>query len=300
MSEPAVFYPVKKKGLTLHIFLGLLLAGGGGVLLWLAFNPSTAGFIILYLIGALVLLAVLPFIVYRAYALIQASYAIERDGLSIRWGLRKVDIPFTELEWIHPIGELTDPLRLPPLSMPGAYLGTSTHPDLGTVEFIASDANSMVVIASFDHVYVLSPEQPENFINAFSRTLEMGSISPIEAYSSQPAEFLRTVLANRFARAALIISLALTIFLVIATSLLIPLRSSVSMGIDAVGIPLAAVPSNRLLILPLIGAFALVLNIVVGLFFYRHEDQRPVSYTVWSAAVITPILLIVALLLMMF
>lgn len=300
MNEPAVFLPTKKTGLTIHVGLGILLAGGIVSLLWLAFRQSSGALTVLCLFGALLLLGLLIFIAYRAYALMHASYTIQRDGLSLRWGLRQEDIPFNELEWIRPIGELTEALRPPAFSMPGAYLGTVTHADLGTVEFIASDENTMVVIGSFNNVFVLSPEQPDKFMTAFNRTLEMGSISPIEAHSSQPAEFLRGVLSDRFARISLFISLVLTLLLVVATSLLIPRQSSLSMGINASGVPLTAVPSSRLLLLPLLGAFVWISNVIAGLFLYRRASQRPVSYSIWSAAMLTPFLLIIALLLIVF
>lgn len=300
MSEPVVFSPEKKKGMPLHIILAVVLAAGGAALLWLGFNRAQSEFIVIYLFGALLPLALLPFVVYRAYSLAQASYTIQRDGLSIRWGLRKEDIPFTELEWIRPMGEMTEELDLPPLSMPGAYLGKVQHPDLGEVEFIASDTDTMVVIASFDHVFVLSPENPDKFIDSFSRALEMGSLSPIEAFSAKPAEFVKSLLADRLARSSFIASLLLTVLLIVITSLLIPLRSSVSMGIDASGVPLEPIASSRLLILPLLGSFALVMDWVVGSFFYRKPESRIVSYTIWATAVLTPVLLIIALLIIVF
>jgi hypothetical protein len=300
MSESAVFAPEKKKGLTLHIFLAVVLAGGGTALLWLGLNRAVNGLVILYLFGALIPLAALPFVVYRTYALMHASYTIERDGLSIRWGLRKEDIPFTELEWIRPMGEMTEELDLPSFSMPGAYLGKIDHADLGEVEFIASDTDSMVVIASFDHIFVLSPENPDKFINSFSRALEMGSISPIEAFSAKPAEFMRSIFADRFARTSLVVSLSLTLLLIVLTSLLIPLQPFVSMGIDASGQPLEPIASNRLLILPLLGSFSLVMDWVLASFFYRHPEQRIVSYTIWAAASVTPLLLTIALLVIVF
>ena len=300
MSEPSVFYPVKKFGLILHSFIAVVLAGGGGTMLWLAIDRAAGAFVVVYLFAALVLLAGLPFIIYRIFALTRASYIIEREGLSIHWGLRRLEIPFSELEWIRPIGEMDEVIEVPMLSMPGAYLGTSRTRELGDVEFIASDSHSMVVIASFEHIYVLSPEQPEKFIHAFERTLEMGSISPIEAISTEPAEFLRSVLGDQFARTSFIISLALTLLLIILTSLSIPLRETVSMGIDSTGLPLEPVASKRLLLLPVLGGLVLVLNVVVGLFFYHRGEQRLIPYTIWAASMLTPFLLLIALLVIVF
>lgn len=298
MNGSVEFRPVQKRGLTLHILLGVLLAGAGGFLLWLAFQQSIGGLLILCLFGALLFLAALTFIAYRGYALAHASYTIEREGLRIRWGLRREDIPLTEIEWVRPVDELMSPLQMPVLAMPGAYLGASTHTDLGEVEFIASDRDAMVIVETVNQILVLSPEEPEEFIHSFQRTLEMGSIAPIEAFSAQPAEFIQNVLSNRYARTTLISSLLLTLALAVITGLIIPAKASVSMGINAQGVQLDPVPGSRLLILPILGAFSLIVDVLVGLYLYRKPEFQKTAFMLWTASVATPIFLLIALFLM--
>jgi hypothetical protein len=128
----------------------------------------------------------------------------------------------------------------------------------------------------------------------------MGSISPIEAYSSQPAEFIQNVFSYPLARVSLISSLLLTLLLALVTSLLIPLKQIVSMGITPQGAALAPVSSNRLLILPILASFSFVLDVVLGLYYFRKPEHRSVSYFLWIAAMVTPVLLLVALLIMVF
>jgi hypothetical protein len=300
MNGNSEFRPVWRKGLTLHIILGLFLAAIGGILLWFAFQQHIGGLLILCLFGTLLFLAALTFVVYRGFAVYHASYTIEREGLRIRWGLRKEDIPLTEIEWVHPLSDLLDPLKMPPLGMPGAFLGESQHSDLGKVEFIASDIEAMVIVETVNQVFVLSPEKPAEFIQTFQRTLEMGSISPIEAFSAQPAEFIQSVLAQRYARAALVTSILLTLVLAVVTSLLIPYHSSVSMGITPQGGLMETVPANRLLILPILGSFSLVVDVLLGFYLFRKPEYSRTAYVLWTAGVATPLLLLIALFLMIF
>jgi len=300
MNESLVFYPAKRAGLTLHFALAVLFAAGSGGLIFLAFAQAGGGFLILYLFGALILMLLFGLMVYRIYALRSASYTLERNGLRLRWGLRREDIPLTELEWIHPAEDLITPVAKPAFGMPGAYLGVVQHGDLGSVEYLASDLHSLVVIESFNNVFVLSPEDPQEFIDAFTRTLEMGSLSPIEAFSSEPAQFVQDVLQDQYARICLIVSLVLTLVMVVSATLLIPLRSTLSLGINVSGAVLDPVPAVQLLILPLLGSLAFILNVAVGLYFYRHEPQRPVAYVVWTAAMLTPFLLTLAILWIVF
>lgn len=289
------FRPVWRKGLILHVVLSVLFAGGGGFLIWLAFQQQIGGILILCLFGALLFIGALTFVVYRGYALLHARYTIEREGLRIQWGLRREDIPLTEIEWVRPVNELMTAVKTPGLSMPGAYLGASQHPDLRTVEFIASDRESMVLIEAVNQTLVLSPENPEEFIRTFQRTLEMGSISPIRAFSAQPAEFIQNVFTQPFARATIISSILLTLALAVITSLIIPAHATVSMGIDAQGVMMDSVPGNRLLILPVLGTLSLIVDLLVGLYLYRNPDYHKVSFLLWASAVITPLLLLIAL-----
>ena len=53
--------------------------------------------------------------------------------MRIRWGLRSLDIPITEVEWVRPVEDLLIPLKMPAFSTPGAILGEGYHPDLGKV-----------------------------------------------------------------------------------------------------------------------------------------------------------------------
>jgi len=298
MSSSLVFRPVWKNGLILHSILAVLLAGSGGFLIWLAFQQHFGGLLILCFFGALLLLGLFALVVYRAYGLYHASYTIEREGLRIQWGLRREDIPLTEVEWVRTIDELLTPLKPPMFSMPGAYQGVSYHSDLGKVDFIASDFKSMVIIETTNKVLALSPENPEDFIRSFQRTLEMGSITPIDAYSSQPAEFIQNVFSYPAARGTLITGLLFTLALVVLTSLFIPYKQTVSMGVTPLGTPLDAVTSNRLLILPILGSILFILDVLIGLYYFRKNEQRKVSYLLWFGGIATPFLLTIALLMM--
>ena len=62
-----------------------------------------------------------------------------------------------DIEWVRPVNDLTHPLRLPPMSVPGATLGLRRHPDLGVIEFIASDQKNLLLVATAKRVFAISP-----------------------------------------------------------------------------------------------------------------------------------------------
>jgi hypothetical protein len=294
MSNTHVFLPKRTPGIVLHAFFLLILLAGTGILLWLAFQQVGGGFLILYLMGALLLLALLPFVGYRGYALLHAKYTLERDGLHVRWGLRSLDVPLTEVEWVRPATDLQVPITPPRFSTLGAILGEGHHPELGRVEFIGSDLRNSVVVTSMNQVLVLSPEEDEEFVQRFNRMLEMGSLAPIQPHSVVPAAFLKLVFSDRWARFLIPAGFVLSFALLVIVSLAIPNRQVISLGYDSLAIPLESVSSSRMLILPVLGILFYMASLVGGIYCFRRENTRAVSFLLWASGALTQTLLILA------
>ena len=133
------FPPAKRFGLIVHGIMILVLAG---VSAWGFLNltrTQVGPMFVNYLLTGSLAFAPIPFLAYRAYALLRADYYIDRDSLAMLWGLRVEDIPLTDVEWVRPASDLTHPLSLPRFRLPGAILGTRRHPDLGVVEFLSKE-----------------------------------------------------------------------------------------------------------------------------------------------------------------
>jgi hypothetical protein len=272
----------------------LLLGGGSGFCFWLAIEQQVGSYFILLLLFGLALAAALPWLAYRAYALLQARCTLERNGLRLRWGLRAEDIPLPQIEWVRPAGELGLPLRLPSLRWPGAILGTRHIDGLGDVEFMAAEEETLLLVATPHKIYAISPADPRRFQSAFQRAIEMGSPTPLSSFSALPAAFLQRVWADRAARILVLSGLGLTILLFLIVGLLIPGRSFVSLGFDSAGEPLPPAPPERLLLLPVLAALMMTVNLLGGLFLYRRNDWRTIAYLLWGSGALAPTLLIIA------
>lgn len=293
-----MFLPERRKGLILHTAAAILLLVGSLGSFWLAQQQIAGAYFVLLLLLSVILLVPLALILYRGYALLRASYTLEREGLRLRWGLRSEDIPLPSVEWVRPASELGYPLPLPLLRLPGSILGVVEAEGLGTVEFMAASAEGLLLVATQQRVYAISPSDPSAFIRAFQRAIEMGSLTPLEAHSARPAAFLQRVWDNRAARTLLAAGLGLTVTLFVLVGLLIPTRASISLGYNAAGEPGEPLPAVRLLLLPVLAVFALVADFISGLFFYRRPEGQPIAYLLWASSALTPLLLIIATLLM--
>lgn len=290
------FPPAKQLGLLLHLVIILVLAG---VSIWGFVNLSNAqvgpAFVIYLLIGILAF-APIPFLGYRAFALFKADYYIDRDSLAILWGLRLEDIPLTDIEWVRPASDLTHPLALPRFRLPGAVLGTRRHPDLGAVEFIASSARNLILIATSKHVFAISPRDAASLVRTFARATELGSLTPTEAKSVYPSFVITQAWERPIARLLWLAGLLLNLGLVAWVGFLIPALSQVAFGFDAFGAPTEAVPSARLILLPLISFFLFVTGFLAGLYLYRWDKERPLAFIIWISSTLTAMLFLLAVL----
>jgi len=286
MDLPITFLPPRRRGVMIHGGLALVLAGAVGGALYFAISGGVGGPFVLLLLLALIAGLALGLILYRLYALLNARYTLERDGLHLRWGLRAETLPIHEIEWVRPASDLATRLPLPPLSFPGGILGMVTAPDLGPVEFLSSEMAPMLLVATPQRVYAISPAAPNAFLKAFRNTIEMGSLESIPSYSALPAAYLVRVWQDRLARILLGLGLAFTLLLLVAVSLAVPGVAQVSLGFDAAGQPIAPVPGEQLLLLPVLGGLAWIIDVVAGLLLYRRPEYRPAAYLLWSAGVV--------------
>ncbi len=291
-----IYRPTRRNGLILHSVALAAFSVASGAAFWLAFRQDVGGNFVLYILLALLLFIPIPILAYRGYALLTARYSIERDGLRLRWGLRAEDIPLTEVEWVRPAADLAFELPLPRLSWPGAIVGGLTVGDLGPVEYMASERDLLLLVATPARVYAISPADPVSFVRAFQYATEMGSLSPIDAYSARPASYLRSVWSDRAARVLILAGGALALALFVLVSLAIPGRQTASLGFTSSGQPIPAGPAVQLLLLPILGVLAYVMDSIGGAFFYRYDPWRPVAYLLWGSGVLTPAVLLLAVL----
>ncbi|MFN8410965.1 MAG: PH domain-containing protein [Anaerolineales bacterium] len=290
------FPPPKRRGLIIHSVILAVLA----VITIIGFiNVSRAEVGPQFLIALLVSLgafAPIPFFAYRAYSLWRADYYMDRDSFAINWGLRIESIPLSDIEWMRPADDLTHPLALPTLPIPGGLLGMKRHQDVGMVEFLASDVNKLLLVATAKRVFVISPEDPAKLTQTFARATEMGSLAPVEAKSVYPSFVITQAWESGLARYLWLTALFLNLGLFIWTSLIIPSTPRIALGPQFIGSQLETVPSSQLIIFPIASLFLAIIGWIAGLYFYRWERERLLAFIVWGSSTFTSLLFLLAVL----
>jgi len=288
--------PPKQLGLLIHIILILVLSGLAGWGIWNLTRAQAGPNFAIFLLDTLLSLVPLPLFIYRTYALARADYILDRDSLELRWGLRDEDIPLTDIEWLRPSSDLTTPLRLPWLPIPGAVLGTRRHPDLGVVEFLAADPRNILLVATSKRVYAISPTNAAKFAQTFARTIEMGSLLPAEAKSVYPSFIFSRAWDNTLARFLWLVGLFLNIGLAVWVILTIPSLGQVSLGFAPSGAALSPSPASQLILLPIESALLFLGGLFAGLYFYRWETHRVLAVIIWISSTLTSLLFLLAVL----
>jgi hypothetical protein len=295
MNE-GIFLPPRRRGILVH---GILLAILGGIAIGGAMGVSRAEvgpIFMVYILVTLIAALPLPLIGYRAYALLRANYHLGRETLKFSWGLRIEEIPLTDVEWVRPANDLTLPLRLPRFRLPGSILGLRRHTDLGVVEFIASDAKELLLVATAKRVFAISPKDPRRFAREFQIATEMGSLDPAQAYSTYPSFIVAEAWKSLLARYLWISGLLLNVGLLAWTSFLVPSLQGIPLGFDLSGTPQGPFPPVQLMLLPLISTALFLVGWIAGLYFYRWEEQRVLAFIIWISSTLTGILFLVAVL----
>ena len=290
------FPPPKRRGLIVHGFI-LFVLTIIAILGFVTLSGAEVGpTFLISLLVSLAAFAPIPFFVYRAYSLWRADYHMDRDSLAIHWGLREEDIPLTDIEWIRPANDLTHPLPLPSLPLPGGLLGVRRHPDMGMVEFLAADRKKLLLIATAKRVFVISPNDPAALAQTFARATELGSITPAEAKSVYPSFVVTQAWESGLARYLWLSALFLNLGLFIWASLIIPSTPRVALGPQFMGGALETVPSSQLILFPVASLLLSVAGWIAGLYFYRWDRERTLAFIVWGSSTLTSLLFLLAVL----
>jgi hypothetical protein len=294
--EQKSFFPPKRTGYILHgvLILILLVLLTVSILQAVVYGQGTG--IIIWVLAAIIIIIPLPFLVYRLYSLYRSVYLLSRETLTIRWGLRLERIAVSDIEWVRSAQDLTHPLRLPIFSTAGAILGYQPHPDLGSVEFLAADKRTLLLVASAHQVFSISPRDPVSFVQDFQKIIEMGSITPIPSQSIYPSFVVSQAWNKGTTRVLWTAGLVLNAGILVWVSFLVSRLSEIPLGFISPGIPRNIVPGIQLFLLPIISILFFFISWLAGIYFYRRPPSRTLAFLTWGFSDFSSLLFIFAIL----
>jgi hypothetical protein len=283
------FIPPRSRGALLGgLFLALVLGAVIFGVIKLATAPISA-WIILWVSLPVTGVPLALLIVFRLYGLLTARYWLDRDGFYLTWGLASEQIPLAAVTQIRAGREVAS--RLLPnrgLFWPGCVVGRGEIEEVGSIEFFATTGTSgLIVMYAGDRLLAISPPDPEVFQQAFLDATRMGSLEHIDAHSQRPDFMVARLWADLVARVLVLTGLCLPLLLLGYLAVRAPsLPTQVPFGFNPSGAPDPMAPPGRLLLLPMIGGLCWLADLVIGAWTYRREQDRPLAYAIWAAAVL--------------
>ena len=288
------FPPPRQRGLVIHIAIAMVLGSLSALALWLTFQTPVGILFTFYVLLFFATAIPTPILAYRAYALTRANYLLDRNSLRLIWGLRVEEIPVRDVEWMRPVTGLLAPISLPWFRLPGGILGVTRQPDIGRVEFLASESSTLLLVATARQIFAISPEDPAGFVAAFQKTTELGSLQPAQGQSQYPSFVVTRAWDSLVVRFIWLAGSFLNIGLLAWVSTLITTVQRVPLGFGPSGLPLEPVASAQLILLPFLSAIVFVVGWLAGLFFYRKPEQQALALAVWAASTLTALLFLIA------
>ena len=285
-----IFVPPKRRGLAFHL-IALLFLFFGSTASFLHANRVEVGVSFRFSIISLFLFSLsIPPFAYRAYALLRATYHISPEGILLNWGLRNEVIPMANIRWISTAIHLERLPPLPRLRWPGGVVGIRRINE-GEVEYMAAHSRNLVFIATPGKMYAISPENPDLFLQSFQRQAEIGALNPIPARSIYPTLLLGSVWSNRFARTLIFGGLILSLIFLLWINFAVPVSALPVTNLNNT----RTISQAQVFLLPVIDALFFLVDLFLGLFFFRKPESQPLSYLLWGSSILTSLFFFIAI-----
>lgn len=261
------------------VALALAVAGAGYLLLRLGAQLSgpPAGWPIdsrlfgLFL-ACLAALALAGALAYRVAAAFTLAYSMDRNGLYINWLGNRAVVPLQQVESVE--SGLRAPLRLVDgLRSVGYFHGRVRLPGGRVVHrFSTRPLSRALVIHTTADSYAISPQDADGFVQNLEQLRGIGVVQPLAPGVEAGGAFTYAFWDDQVVRRSLALALLLNLALLGVLMTVFPgLPSEIALRPDATGAAIDLVPRHQILFLPLAGAAVALLNVGLGLTFYRRE-----------------------------
>lgn len=269
--------PPRKRSLVLNLIVGFIALVGGLVLLVLGSGDASRQPNLLQLTLALVLFVVVALFSYQTFLVLTTRFQLTRSALELQWGFRREVLPLEQVEWAHPVLDFDSPMPLPGFVLPFQYYGIRRIRGLGTVEFAATDRRNMVLIRADNRHFVISPEDAYAFASEFEKLSALGPQEAVAPLSQTGRNLIGEILQDSMARKLFTAGIVGLLTLTAVSIALSATRPTITW------ITLELVPSNRLLLLLLVGGLDWLLNTFLGGYFYlRGLLEKRWIFLIWS------------------
>jgi hypothetical protein len=232
--------------------------------------------------GGIGLLALVGYLGFKLYELLNLSYAVDRNALVIRAGAARHIVPMAEVQRLirgNAISEATVQ-RLP---LNGWWVGTGRHEKIGPIRFFATAplAEQYVLVTSQGSLGI-SPYDAELFEQTFEAQLDLKPTQKVTATTLVPPLLDASLWKDRAALSLLILGLAINLLTFgISLGRYPAVPSQLVLHFNAAGIADRFGSTAQLFAPPVIALLLFIINAILGIIAYRKGEPMA-SYLVWG------------------
>lgn len=260
------------------------------VLLFLALSRPLGGLSFAMTLSVLLSLPLLAHVLYRTYGVFTLEYWVDRDSVTVIWGVTQQIIPILEVQKVvrDQVGRATG-RRVWPVP----WVRRWHCPQWGEVLSYATAPEQLLLVTA-SATYGISPAQPEAFISALQERHRLGPMHRRRPLVWHPAWWSHPLWSDRLGLGLLLAGVVLNLALFgILSWRFSALPADLPLHFDALGQPDRIGSRGALFTVPVLGLLSWILNGFVGLWQYRR--QRLAAYLLWTGAMAVQVLAWVAL-----
>ncbi|MFN3704776.1 MAG: PH domain-containing protein [Thermoflexales bacterium] len=243
-------------------------------------------------LGAVVLGALAASAGYLLWSLYHFHYHLDRNALIIQWGHIREVVPVREINKVLAGAGFANALRYRRLPLPGWWVGTAHHPELGKMRaFATAEPTEQIIIVSEHDKLIISPSEVSSFVEELAKRIQMGPTQEVTRQRLLPRLLKENVRSDRLAFSLIFLAIALNLVLIACSTALYPIvPGQVPLHFDTWGNPDRLGDKSGLFMPALIGTVVTALNVGLGVILCRPSPNslgRLMSLILWggSAAV---------------
>ncbi len=236
-------------------------------------------------VGASVLVALAMLFAYWGYACFSMAYALDEQGLSIRWGLLRQFVPLSHIERSVP-GREARFSQIGGINWWGYHVGKGEVAGLGEVLFYSTHRSAWepTYVVTATRTYAISPENGVRFTMDLQRLLEGETRhEAAEQRAEHPVLATHPFWRDRYAQALVAAAVLAGAALVGFVFGVYPgLADSLNLAFPPVGEPEFR-PKREVLQIPFTALAVLAVSLAAGLVV--HKWERAASYLIFAGAI---------------
>ncbi len=232
-------------------------------------------------IASVVTLAMLVFWTYGYYSL---YYTLDRDALRIRWTGYETVIPISDIRQVVEEPMEHGGVSLPFLHWPGYCIGHGRAGGTNASYYATTLNHSPLLLLTEQGGYVISPEDPEGFVEALKLRQSLGPVHSVAAGVNTLGLFRLSLWSDHLAQWLWLGACLVNLFLIAYLCAVYPtLDPVVPVHFDAMGQVDRIAPAVLVFVLPMIGWLILIVNGLFGL--WLHGRQRMATLLLWGGTI---------------